>query len=352
MQKENMLHIQPSAEKPFAFEGYDELVRGPLEHADPRSFDLIRELLSGPEDFNPCRFSFILKALSAITISPSEARVHWKKILEHKRCMESRLCRVVNVKTAAIDYYDQLGVFPDAGTQPGAPTEPPLREGTLPPVPASSPYHRTSECGGRISPVENAPSYFSGRTVNAGFPGVCDGDGKGPVGAMDNPEQRLKEEMLRAGRYKHALSAILVAVDRSRAIDNGSSPGTGVDVHMIIARIIRKSIRAVDILARYPRERFLLILPNTNKREALALAERLHINIERRAARIKELSCGVTVRLAVGQVCKEDNSNGFLKSLEVTFSLGGNQGEIRHVINNTRAMANSTNTQVRFGDYP
>jgi diguanylate cyclase (GGDEF)-like protein len=162
--------------------------------------------------------------------------------------------------------------------------------------------------------VENEPFHFWGRAVTAALARVC--DSSRPVGAIGNAGQRFKEEMLRAGRYKHALSAILVAVDGSRAIDGESSPGTRVDVLAIIARIITKSIRAVDILARYPGDRFLLILPNTNKREAFALAERLHANIRSRTARIKGLSCGVTARLAVGQVCKEDNSYAFLKSLE------------------------------------
>jgi hypothetical protein len=103
------------SERSVGFEGYDELVRKPLEPGDPRSFLLIQELLRSPESPPSCPFNLLVKALSSIDVPEGKARFHWKRILQHKRRMESRMSRVVNVRTAAIDYYDQLGMCPGAG---------------------------------------------------------------------------------------------------------------------------------------------------------------------------------------------------------------------------------------------
>ena len=59
------------------------------------------------------------------------------------------------------------------------------------------------------------------------------------------------------------------------------------------------------------------MLPNTNRREALELAERLKDSISLRIARIPGLSAdGTSLALALGQCSKEDSAVDFIKRLE------------------------------------
>jgi GGDEF domain-containing protein len=64
------------------------------------------------------------------------------------------------------------------------------------------------------------------------------------------------------------------------------------------------------------------MLPNTNKREALELAERLKDNICQRTNRIPELSEGVPITIAVGQCTKDDTASDFIKRLEHLIQAG------------------------------
>jgi diguanylate cyclase (GGDEF)-like protein len=263
-----------------AFKGYEELIRTPLEHADPRSFTLIGKLLEGYQDQPGAGpFSFLINTLSTVVISPREARNHWEKILDHKKRLEVRLSRTVNIRTACIDYYDQLGI-------------------DMTPSAASALERKSA--GAATSP--------------AGFTQKSDGH---PY------QERLREEMMRAKRYKHALSVVLFDVDLG-----GAAPEIADRALTLIMKLINKAVRTVDILARHADGSILLVLPNTNKREALELAERLKSNICLRVNRVPELSAeNVRIAIALGQCSKEDTSADFIKRLERLAETGGRTAE-------------------------
>ena len=134
--------------------------------------------------------------------------------------------------------------------------------------------------------------------------------------------EKLKEEMLRAKRYKHALTTIMLDIDNFRKINDTLTFKGGDQVLVLIVKIIKKTIRTVDILTRYSGDRFMLILPNTNKREAMELADRLRQNVNERTKRIEGLQNGVTVTISVGQCSNEDTSTEFLKHLEIALEDG------------------------------
>jgi len=134
--------------------------------------------------------------------------------------------------------------------------------------------------------------------------------------------EKLKEEMQRSRRYKHALSAILLDVDEFHKVNEALSYQAGDRILAVIVKIIKKTIRNVDILTRYYGDRFLIILPNTNRREALELAERLRENVEKRTARVEGLPTGVTITLSAGQTDTEITSSDFIRRIENTLIEG------------------------------
>jgi diguanylate cyclase (GGDEF)-like protein len=289
------------------FEGYNELILKPLERHDERSFLMIQKLLNNGADFHTSLFGFLIEALSGITIAEREARNHWKKILEHKRRLELNVCRLVSIKTAVIDYYDQLGISPDTAAMEKTPPA------------ASTPHYRNDGGSQHSFSAEERLLYqfmkspdekLSGKTADAvdtlferlATPGYH--------------QERFKEEMMRARRYKHALSAIMFDLNLQAISESSVSPETRDKTLSIIVKMINKTVRIVDILTRYSENHFLLILPNTNKREARELAERLKNNICERTIKIPGLSGGIPITLAVGQCSKDDTSVDFNKCLE------------------------------------
>jgi GGDEF domain-containing protein len=276
--------IMPSAAS-LPSDGMFELIKKPFEKNDPKSYALIQKLFDHAGGESTAPFSFLIKSLSGITISAREAQPHWKKILEHKRRLELKLCRSVNIKTAAIDFYDQTGIAVDSSGANNATVMAQERQ-----APASSlrlPQGRQTVAP---APVVPAPGYR---------------------------QQRLKEEMLRAGRYKHALSAMMIRVDLS--VLDGAVPDKAArdNVLGIIDAMIMKAVRNVDICARHSDMQFMVILPNTNKREAQELASRLLKNISLRLHRLPGMPAVIPLAVAVGQCSpKNDTSVAFIKRLE------------------------------------
>lgn len=285
------------------FEGYNELILKPLERHDEKSFLLVQKLLSSGSGTAPRRLSFLIKTLSGVTIAEREAVHHWKKILEHKRWLELKVCRLVGIRTAMIDYYDERGIIPDS--IPAAETPPAQSQ----PADGGSDGISTEDrlLYQFMKSHAGTPSGKPGEPVDAAF--------KQPT-APGYHHERFKEEMMRARRYKHALSAIMFDLDL-RAIDKSSISAEVRDKALdVVVKIINKTIRTVDILTRYSESHFLLILPNTNKREASELAERLKNNICARTAKIPGLSAGIPITLGVNQCLKDDTAADFNKRLE------------------------------------
>ncbi len=122
------------------------------------------------------------------------------------------------------------------------------------------------------------------------------------------------------------LTAILLDVDEFRKINEALTYKGGDQILTLIVKIIKKTIRTVDIITRYSGDRFLLILPNTNKREAMELAERIRENVSSRTNKIQDLPGKVTVTLSVGQCTKDDSSSDFLKRLVTILEDGKKRG--------------------------
>ncbi len=250
-------------------------MQDPFETDDPVSFDRIKsiflEIPGAPND----PFRILIQRLTGKIFRGREARDHWQRMLSHKRDMQAKLGRRVSINVTATDYFEAIGNGKNQAAQDS----------------------RVNGSG--ITAEDINREEWINRIYAPGY-----------------HVEKLKEEMLRAKRYRHALSAILLDVDEFHRINQDFSFKVGDEILTMIVKIVKKTIRAVDILTRYSGDRFLLILPNTNRREAAELAERLRGIIQERTKRIKGLTEGVTVSLAVGQSSKDDKSAEFMKSIE------------------------------------
>lgn len=94
-------------------------------------------------------------------------------------------------------------------------------------------------------------------------------------------EQRVMEEINLAKRYKLPLSIILLDVDHFKQVNDTYGHQVGDEVLINLARTIKCTIRDTDIVARYGGEEVVIITPNTGKKEAENLAERLREAIEK-----------------------------------------------------------------------
>jgi diguanylate cyclase (GGDEF)-like protein len=92
--------------------------------------------------------------------------------------------------------------------------------------------------------------------------------------------QSLRRETLRAKRYDTPLSLAMYDVDDFKHYNDINGHPAGSRALKELAGIIRKCSRDVDIVARYGGEEFAVILPETDKEGALAIAERTRMWVE------------------------------------------------------------------------
>jgi len=93
----------------------------------------------------------------------------------------------------------------------------------------------------------------------------------------------LTTELMRASRYGHPISLIILDLDSFKEYnDNYGHPAGDVRLKEI-GEMLRENVREPDIAARYGGEEFAVILPNTTELGAVKLAERLREAAEARA---------------------------------------------------------------------
>ncbi len=94
-------------------------------------------------------------------------------------------------------------------------------------------------------------------------------------------DQRLSEEVALAKRYKLPLTVILIDIDYFKNVNDMYGHKIGDDVLINLAKIIMNEARDTDIVARYGGEEIVILMPNSGKKEAENLAERLRSVIEK-----------------------------------------------------------------------
>ncbi len=82
-------------------------------------------------------------------------------------------------------------------------------------------------------------------------------------------------ELGRAIEGQGMLSLLMIDADRFKNINDTYGHLVGDQALRVLAGALRASLRGRDILARYGGEEFIVLLPNTNRKEALHVAERL-----------------------------------------------------------------------------
>jgi two-component system cell cycle response regulator len=110
---------------------------------------------------------------------------------------------------------------------------------------------------------------------------------------------RLSEEFKRAERYHDPLACVVVDIDRLGAVNDAGGRPMGDSVLKGVADILRKSVREVDVVARFGGDEFLIILPSTHFAGSVTVAERIWREVSEHAF-LGDLTRRFTVRASVG----------------------------------------------------
>ncbi len=96
-------------------------------------------------------------------------------------------------------------------------------------------------------------------------------------------DDRLAEEAARTRRYAKPVSLLMIDVDGFKRINDTYGHPVGDDVLCALGQVIRDHVRETDSATRYGGDEFAIILPETDKTRAYAVAEKLRAAIGERA---------------------------------------------------------------------
>jgi diguanylate cyclase (GGDEF)-like protein len=124
----------------------------------------------------------------------------------------------------------------------------------------------------------------SGETADERFQELERLAGTDPLTGLPNrrgAEQSIAREISRAERHRTPLSCVLLDIDRFIEINFASGHLVGDQVLRELSGMMRHSVRAYDIVARWGGDEFLLVLPNANLETARQVAERIRFSVQK-----------------------------------------------------------------------
>ncbi len=92
-------------------------------------------------------------------------------------------------------------------------------------------------------------------------------------------KERFTEEVSRANRYNRELSLVFLDVDYFKIFNDRNGHPAGDALLKILSKLLQERVRNVDFVARYGGEEFVIVLPETHKKGAMALANSIRKQI-------------------------------------------------------------------------
>ncbi len=124
--------------------------------------------------------------------------------------------------------------------------------------------------------------------------------------------ERFSEEVNRSRKFTYSLSCLMIDIDYFKDLNDRYGHLVGDAILREASKIIKDSIRQIDILGRYGGEEFCLALPETKKEEALFAAERIREAMEDKAIRAYDENLKITISIGIAILPEDALDTGAL----------------------------------------
>ncbi|MEN6559628.1 MAG: diguanylate cyclase [Acidobacteriota bacterium] len=116
-----------------------------------------------------------------------------------------------------------------------------------------------------------------------------------------------EKEVGRARRYQRPLALIFFDIDHFKDVNDSHGHLIGDHVLRVLTDLVTRTTRATDIVCRYGGEEFIALMPEADRDEALAMAERLRQEISRMTVVTAGGTLSLTVSLGVAALRREED---------------------------------------------
>lgn len=194
----------------------------------------------------------LLNVLTQLDFSPEDARKNWEKIVEHKNNLEKKLGHSVSLMTAVCYYFSDI----EKNISTPAIIELQILEETK-----------------KQSHSDGLTGLFNRRYF----------------------DEALQGEKNRAQRYNSTFSVFFIDLDHFKKLNDTYGHQAGDLTLKVVAEILQTMKRTEDTACRYGGEELVLILPETEKINALVIAERIRKRVEETVLEFEGTKFSVTL---------------------------------------------------------
>lgn len=92
--------------------------------------------------------------------------------------------------------------------------------------------------------------------------------------------ERLYEEVERVKRHDGCFSTVIIDIDNFKQFNDRYGHVAGDELLKGVSRAVKDAVRSMDVVSRYGGEEFAVILPETNKKDAVVIAERMRKGVQ------------------------------------------------------------------------
>ncbi len=120
--------------------------------------------------------------------------------------------------------------------------------------------------------------------------------------------QRFNEEFSRSSSFKYAFAFLMVDIDYFKDYNDRYGHLVGDSIIREVSRTIKENIRQIDFVGRYGGEEFGIVLAETDKQEALFVAERIRKAVESKNIKAYDEDLSITVSIGISEFPVDANT--------------------------------------------
>ena len=144
--------------------------------------------------------------------------------------------------------------------------------------------------------------------------------------------ERVREEVTRAKRFGEKLCFMMLDIDHFKKFNDTYGHQIGDEVLIRVAGRIKRKLRATDLIGRYGGEEFAVLLPKTDKKNAIKIAEALRKAIQSEKFNFSGEKLNVTVTIGVSAFPECNTISELIASADESLYRGKKLGRNRVVL--------------------